>query len=86
MAFFKLPYGYFTLLRWAVCVVAIYHVVLAYNMKRGVMVVYFGLIAILFNPIIPVYLSRQAWWPVDLVTASLFLLSFAFLKRGRSEK
>jgi len=80
LALLKLPYGYFTLLRWAVCVVAVYHVVLANNMKRGVMGIYFGLIAILFNPIIPVYLNRQTWQPIDLVAALLFLLSFIFLR------
>jgi len=80
LALLKLPYGYFTLLRLVVCGVAVYHAVLAYNLKRGVMVAYFGLIAILFNPIIPVYLSKQTWQPIDLVASALFLLSFVFLR------
>ena len=84
-ALLKLPYSYFTLLRWAVCVIAVYHVVLAYNMKRGVMVIYFGLIAILFNPIIPVYLNKETWRPIDLVVAILFLLSFVFMRSSKNQ-
>ncbi len=36
-------------------------------------VVVFGLIAILFNPLIPVYLGdKEAWMPIDIISAILF--------------
>jgi FtsH-binding integral membrane protein len=85
LGLFRLPYGYFTFLRLIVCAVAIYHVIIAYNLKRVIIVAYFGFIAILFNPIFPVYLTKQIWRPIDFVAAILFLLSFFFLRSAKNE-
>ena len=43
----------------------------------------FGAIALLFNPILPVYLSRQVWRLPDLMAGVLFILSrtFSFASR-----
>ena len=35
----------------------------------------FGGIAILFNPVVPVHLSRAAWASIDLAVAAAFLLA-----------
>lgn len=32
----------------------------------------FGIIALLFNPIIPVHLSREIWAPIDIMAALIF--------------
>ena len=71
-----LPYGYFTLMRFVVCAVAIY---LAYNKykenKESLWIWAFGFVAILFNPIIPIVLKRDVWEKIDLATGIFFIAS-----------
>jgi hypothetical protein len=67
--------GYYEFLTIVVCVVAVYVTVLAYKWQRTWAVSLFGLIAILFNPLAPVHLSRVDWAPIDLVCGLLFLLA-----------
>lgn len=75
LALAKLPIGYYTFLRIAVTIVSVLIIVEQY--KKEVVnfwVVAFGIIAILFNPIIPVYLYKKAlWMPVDIVVGLVFL-------------
>lgn len=76
-----LPYGYFTLLRFVVCIVGAY---LAYKIyeenKESLWVWAFGLIAILFNPIIIIHLQREQWWVIDLIVGIFFVLSIFLIK------
>lgn len=78
-----MPIGYYTLLRIVVTIGSV--AVVVAEMEKGITpwVLAFGLLAILFNPIIPVYLNdKQAWMPIDLVGGVLF-----FVKAyGRSAK
>jgi hypothetical protein len=69
------PQGYYTLLRFLVCAVAVYGVFLSRERKRTGWMCIMGMIAILFNPFIPVWLDRDTWAAVDLATAALFLIS-----------
>jgi hypothetical protein len=71
-------YGYFTLLRFVVCMVAAYSAVLANSRKDEQWTWLFGGIAVLFNPIFPIHLNRQIWSVIDsvvgvLMVASIFL-------------
>jgi hypothetical protein len=86
----KMPYGYYTLTRIVVCAFAVY---LAYaGWDAGVFSrlwsITFGLVAALFNPILPVYLTRRTWFPIDVSVALLFAAHLAFIlltsKRDRS--
>jgi len=74
LAIFPLPYGYYTLLRLVVTVCAIIAAWVSFKAKETVNweVVAMGLIAILFNPLAPVWLSRSVWLPIDLVAAGFF--------------
>jgi hypothetical protein len=73
-----LPYGYFTLLRFVVCAVSLYVAYKLNDVKEGSWWVWgFGLLAVLFNPIIPIYLTREQWQPIDLVIG-IFLLTSVF--------
>ena len=81
-ALLPMPYGFYTLLRLVVTIAA---VLVAYGWlqrDRSSFVPFaFGGIAILFNPLIPVHLSRAAWAPIDLAVAAAFLL--AMLRAGK---
>ncbi len=76
-----LPYGYFTFLRFVVCCVAIYLAYKIYQDKNDSLMVWlFGGIAILFNPIIPIYLQRGQWIIIDLLVGIFFVLSVFLIK------
>ena len=72
VAIFPLPYGYYTLLRIVVTIGCIVYLASNYEgeLTRGV--VTFGVILILFNPLIPIWLSKPIWIPIDIVVACVF--------------
>lgn len=73
LALANLPIGYYTFLRIVVTIGAV--AVVVTELKNGVnfWVIIFGLIAVIFNPIIPIYLYDKALWePIDVVAAILF--------------
>ncbi len=82
LALADLPIGYYTFLRIVVTVGAVG--VIINELKNGMnfWVIAFGIIAILFNPIIPVYLNdKEAWMPIDVLSALLFIVkSFSITK------
>ncbi len=75
LSFFDWSYGYYTLLRWVVSGVSIYYAYLLYTTYKDKIVWFWGLVitAILFNPIVPVYLYDKALWNVIDVVVAVFL-------------
>ncbi|HBR55097.1 MAG TPA: hypothetical protein DEA82_13305 [Flavobacteriaceae bacterium] len=73
LALIDLPIGYYTFLRIVVTIGAIAVVITEFENGVNFWVLAFGLVAVLFNPIIPVYLGDKAiWMPIDIITAILF--------------
>ena len=83
------PYFYYILLRFVICCSAIFVALFAYfrgeqhmynlNSKFFAYINWsftgiFGFIALLFNPILPVHLSRDIWLPIDFFVAGLFFI------------
>ena len=80
-------YGYYTLLRLVVCGSSIFAAYTAYELDKHVYVWIMGFIALLFNPIAPVKLTRDNWILIDLVVAPVFIISaFALRKKLASSK
>ena len=71
----KWPYGYYTLLRLVVCAAALFVTVFSYQQKHLWATWCFAVVAVLFNPVMVVHLSRQIWGPIDVVAAALFVVS-----------
>lgn len=67
------PYGYYQLLRFVVCGIAGYIVFMAYNWQKIWAMWLFGFIAVLFNPLIPIHLSREIWRSIDVICAIVFI-------------
>ena len=65
------PYGYYVLLRLIVCAVSIYAIYVRRDSKSEYIVALVG-ITLLFNPMIPVYLNKLLWVPIDLGVAYFF--------------
>lgn len=80
------PYGYYQLLRFVVCPVGGYVAYIAYNWQKLWATWLFGFIAVLFNPLIPIHLSRELWQPIDLVCAVLFVVIVFILKKPADQK
>ena len=75
------PYGYFVILRWVVAGSA-YIAYLAYEANRTAWIWTMAIVAILFNPIFPVHLTKEIWIVIDLAVAIIFL-SFALIGKKR---
>lgn len=67
-------YGYYQILRWCVMIGA---GLTAYNYKEknNALCILFCVIAILFNPIAPIYLDKNIWKTIDLTTAVAFIFT-----------
>ncbi len=80
-----LPYGYYQFLRWVTCGVAAFIAVKGYTWKQTWATWLFGAVAVMFNPILPIYLTREIWRPIDLAVALLFVLSILLLREQAAE-
>jgi len=73
------PYGYYALLRWITCITSILLAFQVFEKNIDWAKVVFIVIAILFNPLAPIYLSRSIWIPLDIVTAILFIFAIRII-------
>jgi len=73
LATFDLPYGFYTFLRIVVLGTAVYVSYYAYKWHKPWVVWLFALVAVLFNPVVPVHLDKEVWFSIDIVCAALFM-------------
>lgn len=67
------PYGFYTFLRIVICCSAGYIAGNFFNNNNQASGILFAGIAFLFNPIIPIYLSREVWLVLDWLCAGVFV-------------
>jgi FtsH-binding integral membrane protein len=79
----SLPYGYYQFLRWVICGIAVFIAYKSYEWKQAWASWVFGVVAVLFNPLVPVYLTKETWRPIDMFSALLFALSVLLLREPR---
>src|SRR5450631_2502408 len=87
---FKMPYGYYQLVRWIVCAGFVYFSYTEYELKNTILSILCGLVAVLFNPLKPIYFKKETWHPIDMGIAVaviiwiiIDLLSLKFSKRNK---
>ena len=73
LALLPLPYGYYTLLRIVVCAALVWAAITAFQKEHQIIPWVVVVLAIVFNPIIPIYLPKALWAVIDVGTA-IFLL------------
>jgi hypothetical protein len=80
----KMPYGYDTLTRIAVCGFVSFLAFVGWEdgVVSRICSAIFGCIAVLFNPIIPIYLSRRTWFRFDVGVAIILAAHLAFVRLG----
>ncbi len=66
-------------LRWSVMIVGGIMAITGYCWKHQRVSVAFGLVAVLFNTIVPVHMPKQAWEVVDLLFFWVFLVGPGYL-------
>ena len=69
------PYAYYQLLRWVVAGTAIFVAYLAHGAEKSGWMWTMIVVTILFNPLVPFFLSKGTWVVLDVVVASIFILS-----------
>lgn len=74
-------YSYFTILRWVVCPVGAYSAVEAWQKHRMGVVWLCVVLALLFNPLLPVHLDRGTWEVVDIFGAGFLAVTAVVLCR-----
>ena len=79
----SLPYGYYQLLRVVVCSWAIWALVDSWKTDKGAVRWLLVGLALLFNPIHPVHLTKTVWACVDVATGAV-LLWYSY--RGRTKQ
>jgi hypothetical protein len=79
----RLPYGYYTFLRIVTCGAATFIAVSGFQKGLATQVwpVLLILIAVLFNPFVPIHLHRSTWLYLDLGAASVLLGHLVFVRR-----
>lgn len=80
LALARWPYGYYQILRWVVCGASAWSVYLAIQTDKNGWAWTLGTIAVLFNPILPIYLTRDIWSFLDIVTGITLLASLQHVK------
>lgn len=84
-AVLNLPIEYYSVLRIVVCIGSVLVIISLF--KKNTWAVVFAVIAVLFNPIIPVYLYLKSYWiPIDIISGILFLLILFFAKPKKEIK
>lgn len=75
----KHPYSYFSVLRWLACSAAV--LLVWRGAVQGVRWAWALVpLAILFNPIAPIHLSRETWQPLDIAAAVVMALALTVME------
>ena len=73
LAILPLPYMYYEVLRVVICLGTIYMLISSWAMLDNSAKTILIIIAFLFNPFLPIYLSKMVWVVVDLVVGFYML-------------
>ena len=74
------PYEYYTLLRWVCCISFLYVATRAWNLSRRTWTAIFVITAIIYNPPLRFYATRDTWAIINVATAGMAAISIFALK------
>lgn len=69
------PYSYYQILRWFISFVAGYSAYVSYKQNDNVWLWIMIVIAVLFNPIAPIYLTRDIWFWINIIVSGIMFTS-----------
>lgn len=77
----SLPSGYYDLLRWFILGAAAFAAYINFELKQTSWSIAFGVIALIFNPFIPLYLyDKFLWAAIDISAGVVFLINSKSIK------
>lgn len=79
--FGRWPYSFYVLMRFVACGSAAYLAVGAHREMRHFWTWVMVAVALLFNPLVPVHMSRHDWQRLDVVGAFVFAIYVVILTR-----
>jgi len=74
---------FYTLLRWVCCAAFAYSAITAIQMKRVAWAWIFGILAVLFNPLVLVHIQRATWQIVDWGAIGVIVIAVIVFWRGK---
>lgn len=85
-ALIDLPYGYYTFLRIAITFTAVYGLIKEYSGNIDFWIITLGIIAVLFNPIIPIHIGDKSIWKViNIACGILFVIKGVSYKNKKAK-
>lgn len=80
MAVLDLPYGYYQFLGITVFIGTVYFIYSEFKLPTKWQLAIYAVIAILFNPILPIYLTKETWLYLDIISGILLLVTIPIRK------
>ena len=80
-----LPYGYYMLLRVIATGVFVWAAFMAYEHKHESLPWVYGVLAVLFNPLIKIHLPKELWAVVDIGSGILLLSTKSTIQQRTNE-
>lgn len=74
------PYAYYQLMNWAVVGASVMTAHRAHMQMNSVIMWIFVALAVVFNPLAPLYLRADVWIGADVLAIVLFLFSFVLVR------
>lgn len=72
----SMPSGYYDLLRFAICGAGAFAAFTNYEDNNQGWAIAFGIIALIFNPFIPLYIyDKFTWMVLDIIAGILFIIN-----------
>lgn len=76
-----LPYGYYMLLRIIATGIFVWAALVAHERKHDALPWVYGVLAVLFNPLIKVHLPKELWTAVDIGSGILLLTTKSTIRK-----
>ena len=80
-----LPYGYYMLLRLVATGVFAWAAFVSFERKNQFLPWAFGLLALLFNPIVKIHLPKELWVFIDIGAGVFLLLTKRYIQQAGNE-
>lgn len=77
------PYSFYILLRWFISIFSLLIAYRFYTSKITPWALVFGSITFLFNPVVPIYLSKSVWVSIDFISAILFFIASGSIRKTK---
>ena len=74
----KQQYSYYNFLRWLVMISFVYFGYKSYRQKQFGLLIYFGIVAILFIPFQKFWFQKQTWHLIDYLIAGITTLTIIY--------